>query len=371
MFALSAAFGALEAYVRLVGEDPRVLVMVSMFTSWPLLFFWCKADAAYRAISPPFGAPLLVAIFAPVSIPYYFLRTRPIGQALLATAKAVGVFVLMGITTSLANVLVRLCTVFSLAAFVFPLLLAAQAPAAPAEVRVGVVADPCRGVPQASTPLDWSQRCRYSRENSQLPPPSPGRVVFMGDSITEAWKAAGPHLFVNDILDRGISGQTTEQMIVRFRADVIDLKPRVVHIMAGTNDIAGNTGPTSLHIIQGNIKSMVEQAQLHHIKVVLASILPAVRFPWRAEIKPAATIATMNRWLRKCAECAHIVFVDYYDVLNDGSGGLNRSFSEDGVHPNAAGYTAMTPLARAALAQAMSAPDTAEPAARDASCQTL
>jgi lysophospholipase L1-like esterase len=251
------------------------------------------------------------------------------------------------------------------------LLLATQAAQVLADVRVGVVADPCRGVPQASTPLDWSQRCRYSRENSQLPPPSRGRVVFIGDSITEAWNVADPHLFVSDTLDRGITGQTTEQMLVRFRGDVIDLKPRIVHIMAGTNDIAGNTGPTSLAVIQGNIKTMVEQAQLHHIKVVLASIPPAARFPWRAEIKPAATIATLNRWLRDYAECAHILFVDYYEALNDGSGGLNRSFSEDGVHLNTAGYAAMAPLARAALAQAMSAPGTAGPSAQDAWCNDL
>jgi len=254
---------------------------------------------------------------------------------------------------------------------VLALLLAAQVAQALADVSVGVVADPCRGVPQASTPFDWSQRCRYSRENSKLPPPSRGRVVFIGDSITEAWKVADPHLFVNDILDRGIAGQTSEQMLVRFRGDVIDLKPRIVHIMAGTNDIAGNAGPTSLPDIQGNIKSMVEQAQLHNIKVVLASVPPAARFPWRAEIKPVATIATLNRWLREYAECAHILFVDYYEALNDGSGGLNRSFSEDGVHLNTAGYAAMTPLARAALAQAMSAPATAGPSAQDASCNAL
>jgi lysophospholipase L1-like esterase len=238
---------------------------------------------------------------------------------------------------------------------------------------VGVSADPCARVPIGPTPaheaaanpyaswmsewlaLDWGQQCRYRRENAALSPPSRSRVVFLGDSITEGWKSLDPDFFVPDILDRGISGQTTAQMLVRFRADVLDLRPQVVHIMAGTNDIAGNTGATSLAIIQGNMMSMVEQARCHGITVILASIPSAAQFAWRQDIQPAATIAAMNAWLRSYAEREHIVFVDYYSALSDGRGGLKSSLSDDGVHPNAAGYAVMRPLARAALEQVLSA----------------
>jgi lysophospholipase L1-like esterase len=202
--------------------------------------------------------------------------------------------------------------------------------------------------------LDWGQRCRYWRENADLPPPSRARVVFLGDSITEAWKASDPLLFLHDILDRGISGQTTAQMLVRFRTDVIELRPRVVHIMAGTNDIAGNTGPTSLALIERNIESMVEQAQCHHIQVMLASIPPAARIPWSPRVAPAENIVAINRWLRNYAKRQRIVFVDYYAVLSDDRGGFKASLSDDGVHPNAAGYIAMGPLARAGLKRVMS-----------------
>jgi lysophospholipase L1-like esterase len=237
---------------------------------------------------------------------------------------------------------------------------------------VGISADPCARVPIEPTPaheatanpyaswmsewlaLDWGQQCRYRRENAALSPPSRSRVVFFGDSITEGWKRLDPDFFVRDILDRGISGQTTAQMLVRFRADVLDLRPQVVHIMAGTNDIAGNTGPTSLAIIQGNVMSMVEQARCHGISVILASIPPAAQFTWRPDIQPAETIAAMNAWLRSYAKLEHMVFVDYYSTLADGRGGFKSALSDDGVHPNAAGYAAMRPLARAGLEHALS-----------------
>jgi lysophospholipase L1-like esterase len=237
---------------------------------------------------------------------------------------------------------------------------------------VGVSADPCAQVPIEPTPaheatakpyeswmtewlaLDWGQQCRYRRENAALSPPSRSRVVFLGDSITEGWKSLDPQFFERDNLDRGISGQTTAQMLVRFRADVLDLRPQVVHIMAGTNDIAGNTGPISLTIIQGNVMSMVEQARCHGIRVILASIPPAAQFPWRQDIQPAETIAALNAWLRSYAKREHLVFVDYHSALSDDRGGLKSSLSDDGVHPNAAGYAVMRPLARAALEQALS-----------------
>jgi lysophospholipase L1-like esterase len=240
------------------------------------------------------------------------------------------------------------------------------------EPQAGVLADPCTGVPTSPTAdrqttadpynswmtawraLDWGQRCRYWRENADLPPPSRARVVFLGDSITEAWKASDPGLFRHDILDRGIGGQMTAQMLVRFRTDVIELRPRVVHILAGTNDIAGNTGPTSLAFIEGNIKSMVEQAQCHHIQVMLASIPPAARIPWSPRVSPTENIVAINMWLRDYAKRQRIVFVDYYAVLSDGRGAFKTSLSDDGVHPNAAGYIAMGPLVRAGLKRVMS-----------------
>jgi lysophospholipase L1-like esterase len=235
-------------------------------------------------------------------------------------------------------------------------------PAAPP--RVGVRADPCvenpdswQGNPDAWRTYDWSQRCHYWHENLLLPPASSARVVFIGDSITESWRDADPQLFTNDTLNRGISGQTSEQMLVRFRWDVTALGPAIVHIMAGTNDVAGNNGPTSLAVFQGNIRSMVEAALLHRIRVALASVPPAARIPWRPELDgPAETIAAMNGWLREYAQCQHLVFVDYTAVLGDGAGGIKPGLSDDGVHPTPAGYTVMDPLARAAITRAMSQP---------------
>ncbi len=239
-----------------------------------------------------------------------------------------------------------------------------------APVAVGVVAVPCAQVPvrpaaaheAASDPhanwmrdwlsLDWGQRCRYESENAALPPPSRARVVFFGDSITAGWKDVDPSFFDGDRIDRGISGQTTAQMLVRFRADVLELRPAVVHIMAGTNDIAGNRGPTSLRIIQGKLMSMVEQARAHGIRVVLASIPPSAQFPWRREISPAASILAMNTWMRGYAAREHVVYVDYYAALVDQAQGVQAALSGDGVHPNAAGYALMRPLAIAALKRA-------------------
>jgi lysophospholipase L1-like esterase len=251
--------------------------------------------------------------------------------------------------------------------------------APPARPAVGVIPSPCADVPVAPTAahqatadpyqnwmrewlgLDWGQRCRYQRENAALPPASPVRVVFLGDSITEAWALFEPDFFGPDALNRGISGQTTAQMLVRLRADVLDLHPAVVHIMAGTNDIAGNTGPTSLADIQGNIASMVEQVRAHGARVILASVPPAAKIPWRPEVSPLASVAAMNDWLRRYAAREHLVYADYTSVLDDGHGGLKRELSEDGVHPNAAGYSMMRPLAAAAIRRALAAPRPGRP----------
>lgn len=247
-------------------------------------------------------------------------------------------------------------------------------PALPAAPAVGVLDDPCAGVPivpsaahQASADpyqswmhewlgLDWGQKCRYRRENAALPPATPHRVVFLGDSITESWAHFEPDFFVDDVLDRGISGQTTAQMLVRLRTDVLELHPAAVHIMAGTNDVAGNTGPTSLADIQGNIASMVEQARAHGARVMLASIPPAAAIPWRPQVQPMTAIAAMNDWLRGYADREHLVYVDYYKVLSDGRGGFRAELSDDGVHPNGAGYVVMRPLAAAAIRQALARP---------------
>jgi len=246
--------------------------------------------------------------------------------------------------------------------------------APPSAPTVGVLEHPCAGVPivptaahQASTDpyqswmhdwlaLDWGQKCRYQRENAALPPATSHRVVFLGDSITEAWAVNEPGFFTDDVLDRGISGQTTAQMLVRLRADVLDLHPAVVHIMAGTNDIAGNTGPTSLADIQGNIASMVEQARAHGARVILASIPPAAKIPWRPEVRTLPSVVAMNDWLRGYAAREHLVYVDYYGVLNDGLGAFKTELAPDGVHPNAAGYAVMRPLAAAAIRRALAQP---------------
>lgn len=252
--------------------------------------------------------------------------------------------------------------------------LAADLPDPRAAPVVGVRADPCAGVPiapsaahQATTDpyqswmhewlaLDWGQKCRYRRENTALPPATGHRVVFLGDSITEGWASAEPEFFANDVLDRGISGQTTAQMLVRLRADVLDLHPAVLHVMAGTNDVAGNTGPVSLADIQGNIASMVEQARAHGVRVILASIPPAAVIPWQSQVRPMRPIAAMNDWLRGYAAREHLVYVDYFSALSDGRGGFKAELSPDGVHPNAAGYAVMRPLASAAIRQALSGP---------------
>jgi lysophospholipase L1-like esterase len=245
-------------------------------------------------------------------------------------------------------------------------------PAPAAAPAVGVLTDPCAGVPIAPSAahqatadpyqswmhawlaLDWGQKCRYQRENAALPPATPHRVVFLGDSITEGWASAEPDFFADDILDRGIGGQTTAQMLVRLRADVLELHPAVLHLMAGTNDVAGNTGPVALADIQGNIASMVEQARAHGARVILASIPPAAAIPWQSQVRPAMPIAAMNEWLRRYAAREHLVYVDYYSVLSDGRGGFKPELSPDGVHPNAAGYAVMRPLAAAAIREALS-----------------
>jgi lysophospholipase L1-like esterase len=202
---------------------------------------------------------------------------------------------------------------------------------------------------------DFGGLCRYQADNTSLPKASSHRVVYFGDSITELWAARDPGLFTNDTLDRGISGQTTSQMLLRFRADVIDLKPKAVHILAGTNDVAGNTGPTTLQAIKNNIMAMVEMAQTHHIGVVLGSILPAGKFGWRPSIAPVEPIRALNEWLKVYAAERKVFYADYYDAMKDDQSALKGNLADDGVHPNAEGYALMRPIAQKAIAQALAA----------------
>jgi lysophospholipase L1-like esterase len=204
---------------------------------------------------------------------------------------------------------------------------------------------------------DWAQLLRYRDENRRLPPPSAARprVVFLGDSLTEGWSLAGLKLDALEVLNRGIGGQTTPQLLVRFRQDVVELKPAVVHILAGTNDLAGNTGPTTVEALESILSSMVEIAAANHITVVLASVLPAVDYPWRTGLEPAGKIAALNDWMRTYARQRKLVYADYYSALVDPHGGFKSALADDGVHPNRAGYDAMSPIAAEAILHALKA----------------
>lgn len=203
---------------------------------------------------------------------------------------------------------------------------------------------------------DWAYLERFRQANAALPPPAAGeqRVVFMGNSITEAWAKYFPtHFPGKPYIGRGISGQTTPQMLVRFRPDVLALRPRVVVILAGTNDIAGNTGPATLEMIADNITSMTELAQAHGIRVVLGSVLPAYDYPWKKGLEPAPRIVALNAWLKQYAASAHAVYVDFHTAMADERQGLRAELSPDGVHPNEAGYRVMGPLVEQAIAAAL------------------
>jgi lysophospholipase L1-like esterase len=203
---------------------------------------------------------------------------------------------------------------------------------------------------------DWADLARYREANAELGPPSQGeqRVVFMGNSITDAWAQYFPAMFPGKpYVGRGISGQTTPQMLVRFRQDVVALKPAVVVILAVTNDIAGNTGPSTLEMIEGNLASMTELAQANGIKVVLASVLPVYDYPWKPGLEPAEKIVALNSWMRQYASAHHAVYLDYHSAMADDRQGMRKELSGDGVHPNEAGYRIMAPLAEQAISQAL------------------
>jgi acyl-CoA thioesterase I len=204
---------------------------------------------------------------------------------------------------------------------------------------------------------DFGWLAKFSEEDAQLPPPAPeeNRVVFMGDSITEGWHLTGPDGSFpgKPYINRGISGQTSPQMLVRFRQDVIDLKPKVVVILAGTNDLAGNTGPMTLEQTEDNLKSMADLATANGIKVVLCSVLPAFDFPWKPGLNPAPKILELNSWMKTYAAEKSFVYVDYHTAMKDERDGLPPALSHDGVHPTEAGHAVMAPLVEAGIAKAL------------------
>ena len=216
----------------------------------------------------------------------------------------------------------------------------------------------------AQTSPDWANLARYRDANIALAaqPRSDERVVFMGNSITEAWAQRFAVQFPGkSYVGRGISGQTTPQMLVRFRQDVVALRPAVVVILGGTNDIAGNTGPSTLEMIQDNIASMTEIAQANGIRVVLCSVLPVFDYPWKPGLEPAAKIVTLNAWLKDYAMKTGAVYVDFHSAMSDERRGLRSDLGSDGVHPNDNGFAIMASLVEKGIATALTRAGQREP----------
>ncbi|CAM3504927.1 MULTISPECIES: SGNH/GDSL hydrolase family protein [Zobellia] len=203
---------------------------------------------------------------------------------------------------------------------------------------------------------DWPNLSQFKEDNAKLAKPSTdeNRVVFMGNSITIGWLNSRPEFFANKpYVNRGISGQTTPQMLVRFRQDVIDLQPKVMVLLAGTNDIAGNTGPSTLEMIMNNIKSMADLAAANDIKVILSSTLPAFNYPWKPGVEPAQKIVDLNKMIKAYAEEKGHIYLDYFSALADERNGLPKKYAKDGVHPTVEGYKVMEPLVEKAIADAL------------------
>ena len=203
---------------------------------------------------------------------------------------------------------------------------------------------------------DWANLKRFQEENAKLAPASANenRVVFMGNSITEGWKRASPEFFsTKPYVNRGISGQTAPQMLIRFHQDVVNLKPKVVVMLCGINDIAGNTGPSTLEMIEDNIAAMAEIAKANKIRVVLSSVLPAFDFPWKPNMEPANKVIALNAWIKEYASKNGLTYVDYFTPMKDERNGLPKSLANDGIHPTKEGYAIMEPLVEKAIAQAL------------------
>jgi acyl-CoA thioesterase-1 len=204
--------------------------------------------------------------------------------------------------------------------------------------------------------LDWPNLARYRAANAALAAPAAGeqRVVFYGNSITEGWAPMFATMFPGKpYVGRGISGQTTPQMLVRFRQDVVALKPAVVVILAGTNDIAGNTGPSTIEMIEDNLAGMTEIAKANGIRVVLSSVLPVYDYPWKPGLEPAPKIIALNAWMKKYAESVGEIYLDYHSAMKDSRDGLPPELAKDGVHPTEAGYRIMAGLVQTAIAEAL------------------
>lgn len=204
---------------------------------------------------------------------------------------------------------------------------------------------------------DWNQLGRYHEDNVRLQaqPADPARVIFLGDSITDGWKLE-KYFPDKPYINRGISGQTTSQMLVRMYPDVINLHPAAIIILAGTNDIARNTGPQTAEMIEDNFRAIVELAQHHNIKVILCSLTPISDYTASKQSirRPSSDILTLNDWLKKYAEQVHAVYVDYFSTLVDSNGYLKEGYSRDGLHPDDRGYALMAPIAQAAIEKALS-----------------
>lgn len=204
---------------------------------------------------------------------------------------------------------------------------------------------------------DWPWLGRYRQADLELGTPAPGedRVVFMGASITERWKITGPRGFFpgKPYINRGISGQTSPQMLLRFRQDVIDLQPKAVVVLIGTNDVAGMTGPITAQQTEENVESMADLATANGIRVVLCAMLPSSNIPWKPDVDPAPKIVALNEWLKAYAASKGYVYVDYYSPMKDEQGGLPVALSKDGVHPTEAGYAIMAPLVEAGIEKAL------------------
>jgi len=220
-------------------------------------------------------------------------------------------------------------------------------------------ADPAAVVDAAPTFLEVANLAHYADLNSALSPPARAkpRVVFLGDSITEGWRDADPGYFAPtvsiDRIDRGISGQTSPQMLLRFQQDVVALHPAAVHIMAGTNDIAGNWGAMPLESTESTIAVMAELAHANGIRVIIASVPPARSFPWRPNLQPGPAVVRLNQWLRTYCRQHGDTYVDYYSALTDGALGIRPELASDGVHPTPAGYALMRPLTESAIRRAL------------------
>lgn len=201
--------------------------------------------------------------------------------------------------------------------------------------------------------LDWPNMARFDAQNKEVDSDNTdNRVVFMGNSITEGWASYMPEMFDNQTyINRGIGGQTTPQMLLRFRQDVIAHQPKVVVILAGTNDIAGNTPLKDLETVAGHLFSMAELARQHDIKVILCSVVPAAEYPWRKGKRPDVKIPQLNKMIQDYCNENKIHYLDYFSALTDGNGGLIESYGYDGVHPDEDGYKVMTKLAEKALDQ--------------------